>query len=86
MSYTITADVWSVGYTILEAAQARYPLPNARAGLIDLLTHVVRQPVPKLEDELDLEVRWSDTFKYFIECWSVALFGITPPSIFDNSY
>ena len=72
-SYTITSDVWSLGVTLLEVAQHRFPFPadgtemQPRAGLIDLLTYIVRQPIPQLKDEQD--VKWSDNFKYFIECW-----------------
>lgn len=74
-SYTITSDVWSLGVTLLEVAQHRFPFPadgtemQPRAGLIDLLTYIVRQPIPKLKDEPENGVRWSDNFKYFIECW-----------------
>ncbi|KAF4506861.1 hypothetical protein G6O67_006899 [Ophiocordyceps sinensis] len=73
-SYTITSDVWSTGVTLLEVAQHRFPFPadgtemQPRAGLIDLLTYIVRQPVPMLKDEPDMDVFWSDNFKYFIEC------------------
>ncbi|KAE8368226.1 kinase-like domain-containing protein [Aspergillus caelatus] len=73
-SYTITSDVWSLGVTLLEVAQHRFPFPadgtemQPRAGLIDLLTYIVRQPIPKLKDEPDNGIRWSDSFKYFIEC------------------
>lgn len=74
-SYTITSDVWSTGVTLLEVAQHRFPFPadgtemQPRAGLIDLLTYIVRQPIPKLKDEPDANIIWSDNFKYFIECW-----------------
>ncbi|KAK0646313.1 BcMKK1, mitogen-activated protein kinase [Cercophora newfieldiana] len=73
-SYTITSDVWSTGVTLLEVAQHRFPFPadgtemQPRAGLIDLLTYIVRQPIPKLKDEPDASIIWSDNFKYFIEC------------------
>ena len=82
-SYTITSDVWSLGVTLLEVAQHRFPFPadgtemQPRAGLIDLLTYIVRQPIPKLKDEEPGEgedgkgVKWSEGFKYFIECWYV---------------
>jgi len=76
-SYTITSDVWSTGVTLLEVAQHRFPFPadgtemQPRTGLIDLLTYVVRQPIPKLKDEPDAGIKWSDNFKYFIECWYV---------------
>ncbi|OAA65999.1 map kinase kinase [Niveomyces insectorum RCEF 264] len=73
-SYTITSDVWSTGVTLLEVAQHRFPFPadgtemQPRAGLIDLLTYIVRQPIPKLKDEPDANIVWSENFKYFIEC------------------
>lgn len=73
-SYTITSDVWSTGVTLLEVAQHRFPFPadgtemQPRAGLIDLLTYIVRQPIPKLKDEPDANIFWGDSFKYFIEC------------------
>lgn len=76
-SYTITSDVWSTGVTLLEVAQHRFPFPadgtemQPRAGLIDLLTYIVRQPIPKLKDEPAANIFWSDSFKYFIECWYV---------------
>lgn len=74
-SYTITSDVWSLGVTLLEVAQHRFPFPadgtemNPRAGLIDLLTYIVRQSIPKLKDEPEFSLKWSEHFKYFIECW-----------------
>jgi mitogen-activated protein kinase kinase len=80
LSYTITSDVWSLGVTLLEVAQHRFPFGqtedgggHARAGLIDLLTYIVRQPIPELKDEPDLGIKWSDNFKYFIACWYVFL-------------
>ncbi|KAI9827964.1 MAG: Protein kinase C signaling pathway involved MAPKK protein [Phylliscum demangeonii] len=78
-SYTITSDVWSLGVTLLEVAQHRFPFPadatgesqQPRAGMLDLLTYIVRQPIPELKDEPELGgkgIRWSENFKYFIEC------------------
>lgn len=78
LSYTITSDVWSLGVTLLEVAQGRFPFPAdadgesgavaPRAGLIDLLTYIVRQPIPKLKDEPKNNIFWGEGFKYFIEC------------------
>ena len=81
-SYTITSDVWSLGVTLLEVAQHRFPFPadgteiQQKSGLIDLLTYIVGQEIPKLKDEPpdangDGGIVWSPNFKYFIECWSV---------------
>lgn len=73
-SYTITSDVWSTGVTLLEVAQHRFPFPadgtemQPRAGLIDLLTYIVRQEIPKLKDEPAASIFWTENFKYFIEC------------------
>ncbi|KAI9684194.1 MAG: Protein kinase C signaling pathway involved MAPKK protein [Trizodia sp. TS-e1964] len=73
-SYTITSDVWSLGVTLLEVAQHRFPFPadgtemQPRAGMIDLLTYIVRQDIPTLKDEPEQGIIWGDNFKYFIEC------------------
>ena len=90
-SYTITSDVWSTGVTLLEVAQHRFPFPadgtemQPRAGLIDLLTYIVRQQIPKLKDEPENHIKWSDNFKYFIECWYVPfpLFSFSFPTPFS---
>ena len=80
-SYTITSDVWSLGVTLLEVAQHRFPFPadgtemQPKANVIDLLTYIVRQAIPKLKDEPENYIRWSDSFKYFIECWYVPWFS-----------
>jgi mitogen-activated protein kinase kinase len=29
----------------------------------------VSQAIPKLKDEPDKGIQWSENFKYFIECW-----------------
>ncbi|KAI5288677.1 Protein kinase C signaling pathway involved MAPKK protein [Ascosphaera atra] len=74
-SYNITSDVWSLGVTLLEVAQHRFPFPadgtemQPKSGLIDLLTYIVRQPIPKLKDEPENGVKWSDNFKSFIDYW-----------------
>ena len=73
-SYTITSDVWSLGVTLLEVAAHKFPFPAdgegmaPRAGLIDLLTYIVRQPTPTLKDEPENNIKWSDNFKYFVDC------------------
>ena len=83
--YNITSDVWSLGVTLLEVAQHRFPFPadsseelQPRAGLIDIIQYIVGQPLPKLRDETATEgagkgIVWSENFKYFIDCWYVFL-------------
>lgn len=78
-SYTINSDVWSLGVTLLEVAQHRFPFPadgtddTPKAGLIDIIQYIVGQPLPKLKDEpakgTEPAITWSDNFKYFIESW-----------------
>ena len=82
-SYTINSDVWSLGVTLLEVAQHRFPFPadgtdsTPKAGLIDIIQYIVGQPLPKLKDEPakgnEPAISWSDNFKYFIECWYALL-------------
>jgi len=73
-SYNITSDVWSLGVTLLEVAQHRFPFPadgtgmQPRALLIDLLTYIVSQPIPTLKDEPDKKIFWSANMKDFIAC------------------
>jgi mitogen-activated protein kinase kinase len=72
-SYTINSDVWSLGVTLLEVAQHRFPFPadgtemQPRAGLIDLLTYIVRQPIPELKD--DPPIVWPQSMRDFIKAW-----------------
>ena len=76
-SYTITSDVWALGVSLLEVAQNRFPFPadgtemQPNAGLFDIITYIVGKPVPMLKDERDHnpKIKWSASFKYFIECW-----------------
>ena len=67
-TYTITSDVWSLGVSLLEVAQHRFPFPadgqrgagsetHPQAGLIDLLTYIVNSPIPKLKDEPEVGVK-----------------------------
>ena len=83
-SYTITSDVWSLGVTLLEVAQHRFPFPadqegstrreeesHPQLGPLDLLTYIVNSPTPKLRDEPAAGVKWSEDFKSFIEFWYV---------------
>jgi len=72
LTYTITSDVWSLGVTLMEVAQNRFPFledggnGQTPAMLIELLTIIVKKPIPELQDEPG--IKWSPSFKYFIAC------------------
>lgn len=72
LSYTITSDVWSLGVTLMEVAQNKFPFledggnGQTPAMLIELLTIIVRKPIPELQDEPG--IKWSHNFKYFLAC------------------
>ncbi|KAI6026164.1 kinase-like domain-containing protein [Pisolithus microcarpus] len=61
--YSIRADVWSTGITLLELVQNRYPFPDDLTS-IELLVHITQGDPPQLTDEPDL--KWSDEMKDFI--------------------
>lgn len=63
--YTISADVWSTGLSMLELVQNRFPFPGDLAP-VDLIMHITTSEPPQLDDEPDLDVPWSDTMKDFI--------------------
>ncbi|KAF8639562.1 hypothetical protein AX17_001464 [Amanita inopinata Kibby_2008] len=62
--YTIRSDVWSMGISLLELAQNRFPFPNDLPA-IDLIVRITRGEAPRLEDEAG--VKWSDDMKDFIQ-------------------
>lgn len=82
-SYNITSDVWSLGVTLLEVAQHRFPFGGddldtsggggGPAGLIDIIQYIVAKPLPQLRDEEgkdgELPISWSENFKEFIDRW-----------------
>jgi mitogen-activated protein kinase kinase len=70
-SYTVTSDVWSLGLTLMEVAQHRFPfLQEGHEPLmpIELLTFIVNMPAPELQDEVGEGIRWSDAFRHFLRC------------------
>lgn len=69
--YTVTSDVWSLGLTIMEVAQHRFPfLPENHEPLmpIELLTVIVNMPAPELADEPAEGIKWSQAFRHFLVC------------------
>ncbi|ODQ63569.1 Pkinase-domain-containing protein [Nadsonia fulvescens var. elongata DSM 6958] len=73
-SYTVTSDVWSLGLTIMEVAQHRFPFvpPGESDDVllmpIELLTFIVNMPAPELMDEPEEGIKWSDAFRHFLKC------------------
>ncbi|KAG9316390.1 kinase-like domain-containing protein [Chiua virens] len=73
--YSIRADVWSMGITLLELLQNRYPFPEDLTS-IELLVYITQGEPPKLTDEAD--VRWSDEMKDFIKQTLIVDHAIRP--------
>lgn len=68
--YSVTCDVWSLGLTLLEVAQGKFPFGSDRMATnvapIELLTMILTF-TPELKDEPELDICWSKAFKSFIE-------------------
>lgn len=72
--YTVKADVWSLGLTLMEVAQHRFPFydtneSHAPLMPIELLTIIVTLPVPELKDEPELGIKWTQAFRHFLRIW-----------------
>lgn len=74
--YTLTCDVWSLGLTLLEVASCKFPFGSSGSsnsngsashplGPIELLS-LILESEPKLEDEAEKNIFWSEAFKDFI--------------------
>ncbi|ANZ73667.1 BA75_00794T0 [Komagataella pastoris] len=67
--YTVTSDVWSLGLTLLEVAQGRFPYYSERDHIpltpIELLSMILNF-TPTLEDEPAENIYWSPAFKSFL--------------------
>ncbi|KAK9455330.1 kinase-like domain-containing protein [Dipodascopsis uninucleata] len=69
--YTVTSDVWSLGLTLMEVAQHRFPFPpEGEPPLmpIEILTYIVNMQPPKLKDECHNGIKWSEAFHHFLAC------------------
>ncbi|KAL6944964.1 hypothetical protein ACO0QE_002406 [Hanseniaspora vineae] len=76
--YSVTSDVWSLGLTLLEVAEAHFPLfpPDSNGNTttnendemppIELLMMILNFK-PELKDEPEYNLIWSDSFKNFID-------------------
>ncbi|CAG8463180.1 7445_t:CDS:2 [Racocetra fulgida] len=59
--YKVSADVWSLGLTVMEVAQNRFPYPTVAP--IELVAHIVNLPAPVLGDEYE----WSSELRDFLK-------------------
>ncbi|KAK9241136.1 kinase-like domain-containing protein [Lipomyces kononenkoae] len=69
--YTVTSDVWSLGLTLMEVAQHRFPFPpegEPQLMPIEVLTYIVNMPPPRLQDEPHNGITWSESFHHFLAC------------------
>ncbi|THH19952.1 hypothetical protein EW146_g1300 [Bondarzewia mesenterica] len=64
LEYSIRADVWSTGLSLLELVQNHFPFSNDLPP-IELMIHITQSEPPQLEDEAG--VHWSDAMKDFIK-------------------
>lgn len=63
--YSIRADVWSTGITLLELVQNRYPFPEDLTS-IELIVYITQGQPPQLADEEGDNIVWSEEMKDFI--------------------
>ncbi|CAG8709966.1 3507_t:CDS:2 [Gigaspora rosea] len=63
--YKVSADVWSLGLTIMEVAQNEFPYPNVAP--IELVVHIVSQPAPVLSDEHEWSAELRDFLRVCLE-------------------
>ncbi|SCU82701.1 LADA_0C07382g1_1 [Lachancea dasiensis] len=68
--YSVTSDVWSLGLTLLEVAQAKFPFGSEKVTAnmppIELLMLILTF-TPELKDAPELNITWSKSFKSFIQ-------------------
>ncbi|CEP60110.1 mitogen-activated protein kinase kinase MKK1 LALA0_S01e03268g [Lachancea lanzarotensis] len=68
--YSVTSDVWSLGLTLLEVAQAKFPFDSGKMAAnmppIELLMMILTF-TPELRDAPELNIVWSKSFKSFIQ-------------------
>jgi len=66
LNYSIRSDVWSTGISLLELVQNRFPFPTDLAD-IELMMYITQNEPPELEDEEDVDLRWSPEMKDFVK-------------------
>ncbi|CAI4051985.1 mitogen-activated protein kinase kinase MKK1 SKDI_15G3720 [Saccharomyces kudriavzevii IFO 1802] len=68
--YSVTSDVWSLGLTILEVANGKFPCSSEKMAVniapFELLMWILTF-TPELKDEPESNIIWSPSFKSFID-------------------
>lgn len=70
-SYTVTSDVWSLALTLMEVTMNRFPFLQSDDEILsplELLNVIVTQDPPQLLDEPELGVKWSASYRHFLNC------------------
>ncbi|CAI2167468.1 529_t:CDS:2 [Funneliformis geosporum] len=62
LPYKVSADVWSLGLTIMEVAQNKFPFPSILSP-IELVAHIANMPAPTLDEDYE----WSEELKDFLK-------------------
>ena len=62
-SYTVQADVWALGLTLIELAIGHFPFPSGLA-MFELLQMLVVEPAPRLPED-----QFSPEFVNFVDYW-----------------
>jgi hypothetical protein len=72
-AYSIRSDLWSLGITLMEVAQARFPFPppgHPPLSMIDLVQYLLEADIAGLlEDDPQVNLRWSPSIRHFLSMW-----------------
>jgi len=73
-AYNIRSDLWSLGITLMEIAQMRFPFPpegHPSLSPIDLVQYLLDTNIAELlQDDPDPDVpKWSGSFRSFLGYW-----------------
>jgi serine/threonine protein kinase len=73
-AYNIRSDLWSLGVTLMEVAQMRFPFPpegHPALSPIDLVQYLLDTNIADLlQDDPDPDVpKWSSAFRNYLGYW-----------------